>query len=238
MPNAVDKIKQLEEKVDSLTVRERAMILLGVLAVIYFAWDIFFMRPLDVQHTRMAAQLETKRAELGGMNIQLRDAIAARQVDPDAENRIKLESLRNEIAALDQDIRATTRQLIDPARMTEFLRTVIHQIGGLTLTSLQGLGVSPLLTVDGGARRSETAADPGTSAEPRANGDLAGAYRHGMRIRFRGDYLTTLAYLRTLESLEWDFFWDSAVFEIGEYPEGETTITIHTLSLAADWIKA
>lgn len=238
MPNAADKIKQLEEKVDSFTVRERAMVLLGVLAIIYFAWDVFFMRPLDTQHNRMAAQLEAKRAELGGLNIMLREAISARQVDPDAENRAKLESLRKEVAALDQEIRTTTRQLIDPARMTEVLRTVIHQIGGLTLINLEGLGVSPLLAAEVDKRRSDPEAEPAASAESRSNGDLSGAYRHGMRIRFRGDYLTTLAYLRTLESLEWDFFWDSAAFEITLYPEGETSITIYTLSLAPDWIRA
>lgn len=233
----MDKLKQLAEKVDSLTVRERAMILLGVLAIIYFAWDGLFMRPLDIQHNRTSAQLETKRAELGGLNFQLQEAIAARQLDPDAENRAKLERLRQEIAVLDSEIRATTRQLIDPARMTEVLRTVIHQIGGLTLTNLEGLGVSPLLTADD-TRRGARATEPSTSAESGANGDLAGAYRHGMRIRFRGDYLNTLEYLRKLEALEWDFFWDSADFVIKQYPDGETTITIYTLSLAPDWIRA
>lgn len=237
MPGAVDKIRQLEEKIDTLTVRERGMILLAVLAVIYFAWDMLFMRPLDVQQNRVTAQLETKRAELGGMNIQLREMIAARQIDPDAENRARLEQLRRDVAELNEEIRATTRQLIDPARMTEVLRSVIHQIGGLTLNQLEGLGVSPLLAAEAGPRRTARGTEPAT-VESSNNGDLTGAYRHGMRIRFRGDYLSTLAYLRKLESLEWDFFWDSIVFEIGEYPDGETTITIHTLSLAPDWIRA
>lgn len=232
----MDKLKQLEEKVDSLTVRERAMIMLGVLAIIYFVWDGFFMRPLDVQHSRTSAQLETKRAELSGLNFQLQEAIAAQQIDPDAENRAKLERLRREIALLDEEIRATTRQLIDPARMTEVLRTVIHQIGGLTLTNLEGLGVSPLLTTTD-TRRARDAAEV-SATESDANGDLAGAYRHGMRIRFRGDYLNTLEYLRKLEALEWDFFWDSADFLIKQYPDGETTITIYTLSLAPDWIRS
>ena len=66
--------------------------------------------------------------------------------------------------------------------------------------------------------------------------NINNAYRHGLRIEFIGDYLTTLDYLKSLEKLEWGFFWDNFELEVKEYPDAKAAIEIFTLSLRQQWI--
>ena len=81
------------------------------------------------------------------------------------------------------------------------------------------------------------AAEPVTQAE----GDddaarVASVFRHGVEIRLRGGYLSTLRYLEALEALPWRFFWDSLEYEVTEYPIAEITFILHTLSSEESWI--
>jgi len=232
----MDRIRQLMDKIDALTVRERGMILLAVLAVIVFVWDMFLMQPLDARQQRLQSQLEMKRAEVQALNIELQQLVSELSEDPNAANRARRETLREELAALEAQVQETTAELVDPAQMPRLLRTVINRTEGVSLASLEGLGVSPLV---GGESGSNKGSDGGPAVPEGASaGELATAFRHGMRIRFEGEYLTTLDYLRRLEDLEWGFFWDAIDFEVKEYPASETSIKIYTLSLTRDWIRA
>lgn len=229
MKDAVDKIRAYQEKIDALTIRERGMVLLAVLAVMIFLWDNLLMSPLDTEQKHLQAELETRRTEVNALNIQLGQLVKAQNEDPNAAARLELETLRQELTEIEQDIQATARELVDPTRMAELLRTVINRTEGLTLRNLEGLGVTPLVAADGGSDKEvKETVDQGMSA----------AYKHGMRIRFSGDYMKTLEYLRRLEALEWDFFWDRIEFEVTDYPDSSADIRIYTLSLTKDWIKA
>lgn len=228
----IEKLKVYQEKIDALSIRERAMILLAVIAVLMFFWNAFMMTPLENRQSRLQSRLEVERAQLSALNIQMRQKIAAQKIDPNAANRERLTELKAELAALEEDVRETTTDMILPARMPQVLRSVINQISGLTLRQLKGLGVSPLMET------AATEAEETPAGEDNRTSGVANAYRHGMQMELRGDYLTTLEYLRRLQSLEWSFFWDGLEFEVGKYPDAETTLTIYTLSLTRDWIRA
>jgi MSHA biogenesis protein MshJ len=229
----VDKLNAWIEKIDALTIRERAMIMLAILAVLIFTWDKLFMMPLDAKRKSMNAEFEIKRAELAALSIQVQQAIMAQAVDPNAASRDKLAQLRIELAGIESRVRDTTVDMIEPTRMPEVLRSVINQINNLTLTNLKGLGSSPLVAVTEAKPSPETEA--GTEAD---NQYGSAAFKHGLQIRLRGDYLTTLEYLRRMEKLQWRVFWDSLEFRVGEYPDAESVLTIYTLSLTRDWIRA
>ena len=115
--------------------------------------------------------------------------------------------------------------------MAEILETVLLKTRGLRLTEVKGLGVEPLLPKpDQGKGAAASGAGETSTA------DIGNAYKHGLKISFEGDYLSTLAYIRELESLKWGFFWDRFEFEVKDYPEAKASITIYTLSLDKDWI--
>ncbi|MEX2517389.1 MAG: hypothetical protein WD572_10885 [Gammaproteobacteria bacterium] len=238
----MDKIKAYMEKIDALSIRERGMILLAVLAVIIFLWDSLLMAPIDVQQRSINSQLEVKRAQNSAVSIQIQQKIAEQSADPNKENREKLVELRAQLAALASEVQDTATDMIEPAKMPDVLRTVINQISNLTLTELSGLGVSPLITAAdaGGTDSDSTDADTAATPQPlpETGSELATAFKHGMQIQVRGNYLTMLEYLRRLEAEEWHFLWDSFELQVGEYPDADSTLTIYTLSLTRDWIRA
>ena len=125
-----------------------------------------------------------------------------------------------------------------PKDMPKILETVLHKTGGLTLLRLQSLGVSPLIVKeeDSDKVNSNNIKHTNESETKLTADNIDNAYRHGLRIEFNGDYLTTLDYLRSLEDLEWGFFWDNFKLTVNEYPDATASIEIFTLSLNKDWI--
>jgi MSHA biogenesis protein MshJ len=53
---------------------------------------------------------------------------------------------------------------------------------------------------------------------------------------FQGNYLETIKYLRSLEQLDGNFFWESLEFNLTTYPDGQISLDIYTLSTERGWI--
>ena len=87
-------------------------------------------------------------------------------------------------------------------------------------------GAVPLRTgVAGNVRNSDSNA---LSATVRS---ISGqVYQHGIALEFRGDYFSTLRYLRLLEQLSDSFYWDSITFTQGDWPSATVRLQLHTLS--------
>ena len=129
-------------------------------------------------------------------------------------------------------LEVSTQNLVSPQEMPKVLESVLHKTGGLTLISLKSLGVAPLIVAKE-TEDTESAIEP----EQKLTADnIDNAYKHRLRIEFVGDYFTTLDYLRSLEELEWGFFWDNFEYKVTEYPDARAAIEIFTLSLREEWI--
>lgn len=222
-----ERIEQIRERVDALSLRERGLVLLSVVFVLYSLWNSLLMGPLTSRHQQLQTQLKQVRAALATLAEQT-GAISSRQsADPDAAVRAKLTVLQNEIGVLDQRIAARTQGLIDPVNMAKMLQDVLKNEPGLSLVSVANLPARPLL---------DTAAPTATKTEVPATAGLPGIYRHGMTVTFDGNYLDALHYLRRLEALPWRFYWDSVHFEVLKYPQARFTIVVHTIGLREGWI--
>jgi MSHA biogenesis protein MshJ len=226
----MNRIKQLLSRIDELNLRERAMVFSAVLVVLFLGWYTYLMEPLMKEQQRLLAELSGKRNQQTTLNGQFEQLAARAGTDPEAESRRRIAGLNQQIMALEQDLKAATANLVAPEAMPEILRLVLNRSRGLTLMKLSGLGSTPLVMKTGAA--DGTALQRGAGA----NGDLGAAFKHGLRIEFRGDFFETLDYLRALEGLQQGFFWDRVTFAVQDYPDSLTTLTLYTLSLNPDWI--
>jgi MSHA biogenesis protein MshJ len=233
----MEQLKKIAAKIDSLSLRERAMVFIGLIAVIFTLWDSFLMTPLELEQKKIIASLNTKNAERMVLITSVQNSMQQNQVDPDAENVAKLKSLRSRLINVQADLESSTANLVSPNDMPKILETVLHKTGGLTLNNLRSLGVTPLIV------KAETETEQKIKDIDTANGDsnltadnIDNAYKHGLRVEFTGEYLTTLDYLKRLEELEWGFFWDNFELNVGEYPESKASFEIFTLSLKEEWI--
>ncbi len=229
----MEKLKNIATKIDSLSLRERAMVFVGVIAVIFTLWDSFLMKPLELEQKKVITSINKKNVERMALVTQVQSSLNQNMVDPDADNVAKLKALRSKLIDVQADLESSTTNLVTPKDMPKILETVLHKTDGLTLNNLRSLGVTPLVAKEGSEAEAQTNIENGS----KLNADnIANAYKHGLRIEFNGDYLTTLNYLKQLEGLEWGFFWDGFELNVSEYPDATASIEIFTLSLKEEWI--
>lgn len=216
----MDELKALEGRFNALTLKERVLLLSAAALALMFIANAMLLKPRSDRLRNLNTEIQLARSDIASLETQMAAAVARGSEDPDAATRRKIEVTTQAIAAADAVLAETTSGLIAPADMAQVLESVLKEVKGLTFVSIEGLGSEALLKTPDGE---ET--DPGV-----------GAFRHGIRIRFKGGYLDALAYLRALEALPWDFFWDSIDYVVGEYPAGDAAVVVYTLSRYQEWI--
>ena len=233
----MEQLNQIAEKINSMSLRERAMVFAGIVFVIFSVWDSFLIKPLEAEQKKLVAELTKQNAERIALNTRLQELLKTKQDDPNAANLKKLKTLRSKLIDLQAEIESSTSNLVSPKDMPKVLETVLHKTGGLTLTSLKSLGVKPLVASEGPEAKNNVDKTESEKEDKQLTAEnIDNAYRHGLRIEFIGDYLTTLSYLKSLEELDWGFFWDNFQLAVSEYPDANASIEIFTLSLRKEWI--
>lgn len=224
---ASERIGNWMERVDGLSARERALVFVGALGVLWVAWSQLLFEPLLAERDRIAAEIERTRGQVRSIHEQIAGVAAQRAEDPDAGNQSRLAALRTELEGLETELQQVTKRLVPPRQMAGLLETMLTREPGLALVRLEGLGARPVFEPDGEGEASPT--DP-------AGARGTALFRHGLRVVFEGGYMAALRYLRALEALPWQFLWESVALEVEDHPAARVSITVHSLSLEQAWI--
>ena len=210
------RLEKLRTRIDDFSLRERALLFLSLIAVLYIGWQALLMGPLEQQQRQQLDQFTALQKEVAALDAQVQAMASAGSVDPDVENRRADAELRAALAQFNDRIRGTVEGLIEPRQMAQMLEAVLTRNPGLKLMRVQSLPATPLI-----------AAEEGTGGT---------VYQHGLRLELEGSYLDALAYLRALNTLPRAVYWDEVRVAMGKYPKAHITITVHTLSLSEGWI--
>lgn len=214
---------KLITQLNALGQRERVMLGVSVLGIVFVVGNIFVMQPSTVERKRLNTDITSAQQQLAVIEQQsLTIGTTGQGIDPNQESRERLALLTAENTALDQQLVAMTAGLIEPAQMAQVLQEALTRETELKLVRARNLGAAPLIPIAAGAAAT-------ASAGP-------ALYRHGLVIEFDGGYLATLRYLKALEALPWRLFWDSVELRVQKFPQAHITITVHTLSLKEGWI--
>lgn len=217
-----DAINSLQVRIDALSLRERGILFLVVVLVLYLLWNAMLMAPLEARQKTLLSQITNLRNETTSLDQQAVAIIERHNQDPNAAERNQLAQLQRASAALEQQLKEAISGLIEPQQMAKVLEEVLVRQKGLTFVRIENLGAEPLLSKP----QDEAQAAP---AE-------AGIYKHSMRLEMQGNFANTLAYLRTLEALPWHFRWDAVELTMLDYPTARVVVTVHTLSLQQGWL--
>jgi MSHA biogenesis protein MshJ len=215
-------LTDMATRIDAFSLRERLLIMIGGVLVIYFLFNMFLIEPLLQQAKGLTQRLDRQNNELLSLRAQQQAIIKRSQTDPDAQNRKKQDVLAKDITQVNKRLQASTVDLISPQNMSAVLESVLNNFSGLELESIKALPPVSLADL--------------LNDENRQSASIPGVYQHGLRMSFKGSYLDTLAYLQALESLKWRFYWGDIDFEVTKYPQAEVTIIVNTLSLNEAWI--
>ena len=215
------QLQPLLEKYNALNERERIMILALSVVAIFIVFLELVISPLNQQYDIIDKQITSLQTQTTQLESQVKVLQTKQTRDPDFQEKQKLRLLNEQIANLNDSLKERMHGLIEPKQMAKVLEVVLAQNTDLKLQRVQSLGAVPL---------SPLKAKQGEEAEQ------LGIYRHGMQIEFKGSYLSTLEYLKALDALPWNFYWDVLELNVEKYPVSTILITVHTLSFHEGWI--
>ena len=235
-------LQGLAARIDALSLRERVLLFLAVVAVLYVLWEQVLMAPLERERRAAQAAIERATARITALDAEAAAIVRRHREDPNAPLRARERELRAAIAEADGRLAELTVGLIAPREMARVLEAVLARDTGLRLVRLENRGSRPLLAprAESRAARERGAAAEAGEAAPEGAGDgaLPRIWRHDVRLELEGGFLAALRYLKALERLERRFFWDGVVVQVERYPKARVRIDVHTLSLEEGWIGA
>ena len=218
-----DRWQKLLQRFASLSLRERWLVIIALVAVAYQAADLLILEHQFGEIDRLNRQVAQDNAAMVRLNSELKMLSQTALDDPNKRLRRQIEDSRIEMQRLQARLQEAAAELISPQDMARLLEQILVQQEQLTMLRLETLDVQPLLNRN--------------PDEPDGMGEMqAGLHRHGFALEFSGGYLATLNYLQALERLPWRFFWDSVDYEVMEYPQSIVRLKLYTLSLSEDWI--
>lgn len=210
------RLEKIRARIDELSLRERAMLFLSLVAVLFMASQSLLVGPVAKEQKELVDRISATQKQVTELDQLTEALVASRTADPDAENRRTAEELRAGLAGLDSQIKGAVAGLIEPRQMTQMLEDVLKRNPGLVLRKARSLPARPLV-----------------AAEEGGGGTV---YEHGLRLELEGSYIDALNYLRALEKLPRAVYWDGVEVLMVKYPTARITITVHTLSLSEGWI--
>ncbi|VAW76258.1 hypothetical protein MNBD_GAMMA15-1611 [hydrothermal vent metagenome] len=204
------QLQQLADRVDALELRERVLLLVAAIAVLFFSIDMLALQPVLKSQQIAREQITELDTRLGALRQNARLLQYRSGIDPLQARREQREKLDRELAILDERIVNQLGALVEPAQAAKVLEQVLARHRGLQLVSLDA--------------SSRTLDDLDIES-----GDTTGLGRYQIELVLDGGYLQVLAYLEALESLPWKFFWQKVDFQSTEYPHATTRLQLYTL---------
>lgn len=203
--------RRLADGIDARAPRERLLILLAAVALLLGAWVALVFTPWEEHAKVLSNERQAVQAEIVALQGEAAAILARAQQDPNRALRLREAELGQRTAAAEAAIRERTGDFIPPARMGALLQDLLRAQDHLRLVRLETLKPEPV-------RFGNDASTP------------ASVFRHGLLVEFSGDYAATLNFLRALEGMSWQVFWDRLEYEVTDYPQARVILRLHTLS--------
>ncbi len=206
------------EKLNNVSVRERALILVTVIVLLGFIWWNFFVAELMSNTDTLIKNNRALKQEIHSLKIT---ADTINQRINQGVNKTKQQQLAlliEELGTVKKILKEMTLELIEPDEMFSLMQQLIFADSNLKLTGLKRKQVLPAFSVS-----EETEDQPEI-------------YRHVMHINLEGTYKDILSYIERLEDTEWKLLWDRISLKTQNYPVVKVDIEISTLSGEKHWI--
>ena len=217
----------LQRQFDERAVRERLMIIAGVLAIAAWAANTLLLTPAFARWKEQHQQLRS----LQQAAVQVRQDRAQNEVQARALQQQLVQDLatwRRRVQDADQNMHQTGGELVPAGDMVAVLKGVLEQTGGLKLRSLQSV---PRTEIAG-----PSAAASAASAVAVATPDVGRLYRQGVDLEVEGSYDALLSYCQALEALPQRVLWGGMRLKADRHPHLVLTLRLYTLSPDRNWL--
>lgn len=205
-------------RIDARTVRERALMFITLMVVIYaFAATVVFA-PLQKEHSDLRQLVVDRSAETESLNTKLQNDVT-QQSGKKLAITTRLKELQQQLGVLESSGVKLNKQTVPPKEMIRLVTQLLRANPKLRWIEMESL--------------KPTLMDEKPVAE---FANESAIFKHGMRVRFSGEYRDIVEYLRALEALPWTMFWGELVLEVDQPPRSTVSVVIYTLSSHDAWI--
>ena len=226
LQQAQQQIKQLAVRIDAMSLRERAIIFLVILAGLFMLANNVVFSSLRQEQQRLNRDVQAKLKELHAMSTQTQETLAQLALDPEALARARIAQLKQTLSTQEASVANVVRGLVTPRDMPRLVQQILARNRGLQVVRVENLPAEPLYS------------DNQTSGTiPKDPNATAQVYKHGMRIELRGQYLDMVRYLRALEAMPAKVFWSKVHYAAETYPNSHLTLDIYTIGLNKVWLE-
>ncbi|WP_262967006.1 hypothetical protein [Methylobacter psychrophilus] len=208
-------LSKLQERFQSLSNREKVILIGALLAALWGGWDHFFYHPFALEQKLLKQQLDSLNTQIVIDQQTLTQLENSGNTDLNVDNQNKLIELKTQYSRLQDQIMLGDKKFVPSPLMAKALSDMLKQNQQLTLNKLESLPPTTLLA---------------------GKQQHLPIYKHGLVITFIGNYTDTVKYLKALEALPWAIVWDSFDYQVKEYPMAVCTLRMYTLSFEEGWL--
>lgn len=218
------------EKFGKLSLRERLLMLLVAVVVLYFAFDTALLAPQQKRIKALNQASQTHRQQKEALVAQL----AVLEADK-AKGAVLLQQQRDEIAALQQQI-ATAERFYGlggqrSSGLAVMLRELLANNPNVSLGGLKTRAASVFIAPTEPPANNTASQAPGGTAGQADPAVRTAVYRSGVEVSLKGSFPDLVAYLKALEQRSDSLFWSSAQLDVAAYPQAVLKLDIATLGV-------
>jgi len=210
---SMSDIKNIPNLFDVLSVREKLIIFLAIFSFVILILYVFLLNPIEEsvdglkkKESNLISLLSSKQAVSNTHSLSGGYEVAF-------SNKIK--QLNQSIASVDYQISNSKKKTIDIDDLGFLLKDILSSNHKLSLESLKVYPAERLIRND--------------VAESHPMG--GGVVKNTVYFKFTGDYVSVVDYLKSVEQLEWLFFWRDIEYKVDQYPKATVEINLYTLSI-------
>lgn len=208
--------KSWQQWIDKLSLRERAIVLVAGLLVIYGIWHLVWFSGASAERQELLARQNSTESQIASVTQEIDLLNRVLSGDASSEKQRQLAVLEARVEQLDSDLARLAQGLVPAADLSIVLRDLLEETEGLTLRTLSTGPVEQLNF------------DEATNEE--AGNDGASVYKHPVNLTFEGGYFAVMQFVERLESLDWRLYFDRLQYRVSDYPRAEVELGVYTLS--------
>lgn len=238
----IKNLIKLQFQVDRMRIQERAGISAGVVGAILLLWVFIFYFPqtktaASIQGLINSEQIQTKNFEEKRQTIE---SLASDNTLQKLNN--KHERLQKKMKQLNEKISRYEQRYIGEKELAQLLYSLLEKTEGVRILDFSNIdykkGFAPeeidTTTLISSATSSVSSKQKKVLKEkPKAEDIVDIKQLPSTRIQYKlvleGKYFAVMQYLKYLEALDWQLYWDKLNYTVDNYPQAIVTIEFYTL---------
>ncbi len=214
-----EKAKQWIIIIDQRSLRERILILLSILAIIYFSWRSMVLDNLSSSKQQVSGSASRLQRQIFNLQGQISEVSNSLNLDPILRLQEKIDIVKKDNIDIQRQLDQMTEGLISPKEMTSLLKLILDKHKGLTVMHVENIKAIPVF----GENDAEKVAKEALK--------VFQVYKHGIEFIVSGTFFQLKDFLEEAEKLPWKILWEELEYSVTKYPIATIKIVIKTLSL-------